>query len=183
MAKPPLRQRGQWSLIGLLAALAIVVILAAITVPQIAARHSEPGEPRTPIERGYGAACSAYVGQLNQAAEMYKSDHDGQPPTDLEQLKKYGVTEDQIHAEGCYFVIDPGSGTVSDRGLSQAQPQAPPPSYTAPAAPGGANTPAIGFHGDSEDGDSSGITPSTAPQSAQPGPGGVKIPTIPTQGM
>lgn len=183
MAKPPLKQRGQWSLIGLLLALAIIVTLAAITFPQIASTHSQPGEPRTPIERGYGAACSEYTAQLNQSVQMYKMDHDDHPPRSLEQLKKYGATDDQIHAQGCYFVIDPDSGTVVDRGLSQAQPQAPPPSYNPPAPSGDTPAPTIGFHGDSSDGDSSGITPSTAPQGAQPGPGGVQVPTVPTEGM
>jgi hypothetical protein len=183
MPKPPLKRRGQWSLIGLLLCLAIMVTLASIVYPQVAARHSQPGEPRTPIERGYGTACAEYTSQLNMASQMYRAEHDDRSPTRLEQLKKYNVTDDMIHAEGCYFVIDPETGNVSDRGLSQARPDAPPASYTNPTPPSSTPAPPLGFHGDSEDSDSSGITPNTTPQSRQSGPGGVNIPHIPGSGM
>lgn len=183
MPKPPLRVRGQWSLIGLLLALAIVMILAAIYMPQVASVHSKPGQPRTPIERGYGAACSEYTGQFNQAITLYKMDHDDHPPSDIQELKKYGVTDDMIHSNGCYFVMDPSTGTVVDKGLSQARPQAAPPSYYAPSPINNASPVPSGSNDSTDDGGSSGITPNTNPSNGQSGPGGIKIPNIPTSGM
>jgi competence protein ComGC len=107
---------GQWTLIGLLVTITIIIILAAVYIPRIAARHSAPGEARTPTERAYGAACSIYEGQINQAVMMYKQDNDNQAPQSLDDLKKYGVTDDIVHADGCYFVMNPHSGYVQDVG-------------------------------------------------------------------
>jgi competence protein ComGC len=114
-------QCGQATLIGLLIAIAILMILYAIYVPQIAARHSAEGQARTPTERALGAACGAYASQMNDAVVMYKTDN-GSPPTSLDQLKKYGVTDDMIHAEGCYYQMDPATGEVRDVGGGQYQP-------------------------------------------------------------
>jgi len=183
MAKPPLRVRGQWSLIGLLLAMAVVMILAAIYMPRVAVTHSKPGEPRTPIERGYGTACSEYTGQFNQALTMYKMDHDDHPPTDILELKKYGVTDDMIHSNGCYFIMDPNTGQVVDKGLSQAHPEAAPQSYYAPAPVNNPSQSPPTSDDSADDGSSSGITPNTNPSNGQSGPGGIKIPTIPTSGM
>jgi len=184
-------QRGQASLIGLLVTLAIIMVLAAMYYSQIAGDHSEPGQGATPRERAYGAACSEYESQLNQAVFMYKNDHDDHPPRNLEELKAYGVTEDQIHAQGCYFQIDPASGHVSDVGQgkyvpvnppasaiykgratgfhpdqpSQAQPASPAPSYT-PQAPPAQSYPAP--------------PPGGGGGSSTIGPGGVRIPNMST---
>lgn len=121
--RPASNSQGQWSLIGSLVAIAILIGLAAYMIPRVATRHSAPGGPATPIERGYGVACTAYESQMNQAASMYKADHDGAPPRTLDDLKKYGVTDDMIHAQGCAFSIDQ-TGRVTDSGHGQAQPGA-----------------------------------------------------------
>lgn len=115
-------QQGQWTLIGLLVSLGIIMILAAMYIPQVAKRHSEPGEARTPMERGYGTACASYEGQMNQAVTMYKMDHDDHAPSNIEELKKYGVTDDMIHSEGCYFIIDQSTGRVTDIGQGKGGP-------------------------------------------------------------
>lgn len=129
-------RQGQWSLIGSLVAIAILIALAAYMIPRVAARHSQPGGPATPIERGYGVACTAYESQMNQAASMYKADHDGAPPRTLDDLKKYGVTDEMIHAQGCAFAVD-ATGHVADTGHGQAQPGASHP------GPGGITIPNI----------------------------------------
>jgi flagellin-like protein len=179
-------QRGQASLIGLLITLAIIMILAAVYYPQIAADHSEPGQGATPRERAYGAACSEYESQLNQAVFMYKNDHDDHPPRSLEELKAYGVTDDQIHAQGCYFQIDPASGHVSDVGQGKYVPVNPPASAIYKGR-------ATGFHPDQPSQAPPAPAPSYTPippPSAAPsdpaapgggggstiGPGGVRIP-------
>jgi len=158
-ARSSARQRGQWSLVGSLVAIAILIGLAAWLIPKYAAPHSAPGEAATPTERAYGAACSEYQSQMNMAVQTYKQSHDDRPPRSLEDLKKEGITDDMIHAQGCSFVMDPATGTVTDVGKGQAMPGAPAPVTL--GSPG-----------------------SSAPQSAPPsnggqiGPGGVKLPPM-----
>ena len=183
-------QRGQASLIGMLITLAIILVLAATLYPQIAARHSEPGGTATPTERSYGTACAEYESQMNQAVFMYKGDHEDHAPRSLEQLKPYGVSDDMIHAEGCYFQIDPASGHVSDVGHGKYVPVNPPASAMYRGR-------ATGFH---PDGPSTRTAPTPAPAPAPYvpapapyappapapqggnggtiGPGGVRIPNM-----
>ena len=141
-------RRGQWSLVGILVGVTIVIILAALYFPRIAARHSRADQAATPTERGYGAACSEYAAQMNQSVQMYKTDHDEKPPTSLDQLKSYGVTDEMLNAQGCSFQIDPATGTVSDTGAGRAQPGtaptgAPPPPNAGTRGPGGVTIPNI----------------------------------------
>lgn len=180
MRRSAARQRGQWSLIGLLAAIAIIAILAATIVPRIAEEHSKPGEAATPRERAYGSACSEYASQMTQAVQMYKADHDDHAPKSLAALKKYGVGDELIYAQGCSYQIDPDSGVVTDTGAGKAD-NAPP----APAPPPGP----IGFHPDGIG--ASPQAPSAPPYTASPGappaagsalPGGIRMPNIPTAG-
>jgi type II secretory pathway pseudopilin PulG len=157
-------QRGQWSLIGLLVTLLIIMILAATLYPKIAAKHSQPGEARTPREAAYGAACDAYVSQINEAVQMYRNDNNDQPPKSFQDLQKYGITDEILDADGCYFRMDPLTGQVADVGHG-AYRGITPPEYSS----GGAAVPSSGF---------------SQPQSkAQPpgtiGPGGIRIPTEP----
>lgn len=100
------------TLVGLLVALVIIAILAAILIPGIAARHHKPGQPLTPRERGYQAACGIYEAQINQAIMMYKQDNNNQNPPSLDALKPYGVTDDIIHAPDCVFQYDPSTGVA-----------------------------------------------------------------------
>jgi type II secretory pathway pseudopilin PulG len=148
-------QRGQWSVIGSLISIAILITLAAIFIPRLLKPAKTTNEEASAIQRADGTACTMYQSQMNQAVSMYKSDNDGAAPTSMDQLKKYGVTDDMIHAPGCTFVIGP-HGRVTDAGQGRGIPT------TAPAS----GAPA----------------PSTAPASGQRGPGGVTIPTIPGSG-
>ncbi|HEX5323516.1 MAG TPA: prepilin-type N-terminal cleavage/methylation domain-containing protein [Capsulimonadaceae bacterium] len=102
------QQLGQ-TLIGLLVVIAIIGILAVIMIPKIAGRHHSPGQPLTPRERGYQAACGAYEAQINQAIMMYRDDHNHNPPS-LDALKRYGLTDEMIHAPDCVFLYDPQTG-------------------------------------------------------------------------
>lgn len=191
-AKIRSRQRGQASLIGLLVVVAILMILAYMYLPQVAGEHSAPGGPATPREQAYGAACSEYESQLNQAVFMYKTDHDDKPPRNLEELKQYGVTDDQIHAEGCYFQIDPVTGHVSDLGQGKYVPVNPPasviygghatgfhPDDALPQAPSPSPAPISTLQPSPPPSDGSPTAPVGSPPTV--GPGGIKIPTIPTE--
>lgn len=117
-------RRGQWTLVGTLVAVAIIVVLAALYVPRIAKRHADPGGAPTPIQRADDVACLSYQSQINQAISMYKMDHDGTPPRMIDDLKngKYGVTDEMLHAPGCSLVVPggPGSGQAPAGGMPSA---------------------------------------------------------------
>lgn len=112
LAKAHTHKRAGQTLVGLLVVLVIIAILAAIIFPNIAARHHKAGQPLTPRERGYQAACGIYEAQINQAVMMYKQDNDGRNPPSLEALKPYGVTNDMVNSPDCVFQYDPATGVA-----------------------------------------------------------------------
>jgi len=119
MLSPRYKVQGQATLIGLLVVILIIGILAASYYPRIAASHSAPGQPATPVERAKGADCGLYVSQINEALAMYKDANDDKSPATLNDLKPYGVTDDIINAPGCTFREDPQTGEVRDYGKGQ----------------------------------------------------------------
>ena len=141
----PASRRGQWTLIGMLVTLAVIMIISAwyykkILSPQTGSHNGAPAAE----QKAYGAVCSVYQSQLTQAVMMYKGDHNDRPPQNFEQLKKYGATDDLVHAQGCQFQLDPNTGAVIDLGHGQAAPNA------APVVLGGGsggNAPAPGARG------------------------------------
>ncbi|MGO8672185.1 MAG: type II secretion system protein [Capsulimonadaceae bacterium] len=164
------RQYGNWTLIGLLVTLCIIGILAAMYIPRIADPHSQPGQPATPMERAYGAACSEYEAQMNEAVTMYKSANDDRAPSSLSDLKPYGVTDDMIFAPGCHFQIDPTSGTVVETGHGKYEGSA----QRGPYQHNPAWTPAAGRR------QSPDAAATTGEGNGTVGPGDIKIPNIPT---
>jgi flagellin-like protein len=152
-------RRGQWSLIGSLVAIAIIIILAAVYLPRLIRPVGTSTQDATAIQRANGVACMVYQSQIKDAVQMYKTDHDGQAPQTLDELKnsKYGVTDDVLHAPGCSFQLGP-DGAVTDVGHGQAPPQ-----NTAPPMPGQPTAP-------------------QQPTNGTRGPGGVTIPNIPGAG-
>ena len=149
-------QRGQWNLVGILVSLVVIMILSAwyyksILSPKPGSHNGAPASEQA----AYGAVCSEYQSQLNQAATMYKSEHNDRNPRSFEDLKKEGATDDIINAPGCQFQLDPTTGTVIDVGKGQAAPGA------APMVLGG---------GSSAPGSSS------PPPRSNVGPGGVTLP-------
>ena len=149
------RQRGQWSLIGTLVAVAILILLAALYIPRlIKPQAGAGGEEATAMQRAQGTTCTIYVPQFNAAVMQYKQDN-GRPPASLNDLKKYGVTDDMIQSPGCSFQMDPATGNVTNG-----------PAPPAAASPGSPASP---------------VTP-PPPNGGTRGPGGVTIPNIPTAG-
>ena len=154
-SQSPTSRRGQWTLIGMLVSLAVIVIISAwyyksILKPQAGSHNGAPAAE----QQAYGAVCSTYQSQLTQAVMMYKSDHNDRPPQNFEQLKKYGATDDLTHATGCQFQLDPATGAITEIGHGRAAPNA------APVVLGG------------------GVSGAPAPRSGYgvPGPGGVTLP-------
>ncbi|MGI4790526.1 MAG: hypothetical protein ACRYFS_16945 [Janthinobacterium lividum] len=166
-------QRGQWSLVGILVSLAIIAILSAwyyakILKPQAGSHNGAPAAE----QQAYGSVCSVYQSQLTQAVMMYKEDHNDRSPRSFEQLKKYGVTNDIVEAQGCQFQLDTTTGTITEIGHGQAAPGAQPVVISdTPAAPKAgpgpywqtAPPPAAG-------------APGNAPTAPVRGPGGITLP-------
>ena len=120
-------QRGQWTLVGILVSLAVVVILSAwyyakILKPQAGSHNGIPAAE----QQAYGSACTLYKSQIDQAVLMYKGDHNDRAPQSFEALKKYGVTSDILQAQGCQFQLDASNGNVTEIGHGEAAPNAPP---------------------------------------------------------
>ena len=157
-------QRGQWSLIGILVSLVIIAILSAwyynsILKPKAGSHNGRPASEQA----AYGAGCSLYVSQLNQASMMYKQDHNDRSPQSFDDLKKEGATDDIIHAEGCQFQLDASTGAVTDIGHGEAARNAP---NSVVNAPSGGAVPTSGH-----------APAATAPPGGgSVGPGGVTMP-------
>ncbi len=109
--RPARSQRGQASLIGLLVAIAIILILAATIYPRYLAKHHKAGEGATPIERANDVACGIYVGQVRDAISEYRQDN-GMMPPNLDALKRYGVTRDMYASPDCTLTYDPQTGRL-----------------------------------------------------------------------
>ncbi len=156
-------RQGQWSLVGSLVALALLIGLAAALIPRMLTPKAQNGTGATPIERGQGAACTEYKLQIDQAVSMYKMDHDNQPPPTLDDLKgaKYGVTDDILHAPGCAFSIS--NGVVTETGHGMAVPVMP-----ARSAPVNPNAPIVLSR--------PAPPPSSSSSAPTSGPGGVHLP-------
>lgn len=136
-------RQGQWTLVGTLVAVAIIIVLAALYIPRIARRHAEPGGAATPMERADAVACMSYQSQINQAISMYKMDHEGAPPRSVDDIKnsKYGVTDEMLRAPGCALVVPGGPGS----GQTPASPSGamPAPPAGSQRGPGGVAIPTI----------------------------------------
>ncbi len=179
------RQRGQWTLVGILVSLAIVAILsgwyyAKILKPQAGSHNGKPAAE----QQAYGAVCSEYQSQITQAVTMYKADHNDRNPRSFAALKQYGATDDIVKAQGCQFQMDASTGTVTDIGHGQAAPGAQPVVINGPDAAPAASAPgpywqqsAPSAPAGSPGGSSSGPTR---------GPGGITLPptssTVPADG-
>ncbi len=177
-------QRGQWSLIGILVSLAVIMILSAwyyakILKPQAGSHNGRPAAE----QQAYGSVCSEYQSQINQAVQMYKGDHNDRPPHSFRALKQYGATDDIVKAEGCQFQLDASTGAVTDIGHGQAAPNAQPVVINSSSA----DTPASAAPGPYWQGGAPQAQPGGSPQAAPTtGPGGIKLPpgasTVPADG-
>ncbi len=179
------QQRGQWTLVGLLVSLTVIMILSAwyyakILKPQAGSHNGKPAAE----QQAYGAVCSEYQSQITQAIALYKDDHNDRPPHSFAALKKYGVTDDIVKAEGCQFQLDASTGTVTEIGHGKAVPNAPPVVINRSDAAPAASAPGPYWQQPAPP------SPAGSPDSSQPapsrGPGGVALPptsgTLPADG-
>lgn len=166
-------QRGQWSLVGLLVSLAVIAILSAwyynkILKPQAGSHNGAPAAE----QKAYGSVCSVYQLQLNQAVMMYKTDHNDRSPQSFDALKKYGVTDDIVKAQGCQFQLDASTGAVTDIGHGEAAPNAQPVVVDSAASAPAANAPGP-YWQSAPQAQPGASNPQPAPAT---GPGGIRLP-------
>ena len=177
-------QRGQWTLVGILVSLAIVAILSSwyyvkILKPQAGSHNGIPAAE----QKAYGSACTIYKSQIDQAVMMYKGDHNDRSPRSFEALKKYGVTDDILKAQGCQFQLDASSGTVTEIGHGEAALNAQPVVVNSAGAAPAASAPGPYWQSSAPPPSSGASNPQPAPAT---GPGGIRLPptssTIPADG-
>jgi len=92
------RTRSGFSLIEILLVVVIIAVMAYFLLPRLLGGR-DPLTHKTivaPRERAQQVVGVEYIGQLNQAIQMYRGDHDGQLPPSLTDLKAYGVTDEML---------------------------------------------------------------------------------------
>lgn len=95
------RNRNQARAFGLVEILVVIVIIALLALfllPRLTGgKDPVTGErAKAPVQRAREVAGNAYIGQINQAIQMYKMDNDNRNPSALSELKKYGLTDEML---------------------------------------------------------------------------------------
>lgn len=106
------RRLGVW-----LAALLALILAGCATQPvPKKITPAKSGERSTvyghALDRADQSVCEQYLGQLNQAVQMYRADHDGQNPPDLAAV----IKESKLPAselQNCKYEYNPQTGQVS----------------------------------------------------------------------
>ncbi len=111
------QQRGQWTIIGLIVAMAIIVILSAYLYPKYMAPGGTDGSVQSPEQDAQDVACGTYYQQIGDAIIEYKDEH-GHVPHSLRALKSEGVTKDMYDDPFCKFTYDPQTGMLGDRDVA-----------------------------------------------------------------
>ena len=110
-------KRRAFSLVEMLVVVAILCVLAAIVLPRyLGGKDAISGKKiAAPKERAKAIEGVSYLGQINQALQMYKMDNDDRPPPSLAELKKYGVTPEMLLDPNSRqpYGYDPQTGQLS----------------------------------------------------------------------
>jgi competence protein ComGC len=89
-----LRRNRAGSLVEVLLVCGLLVGLAAFMYPRvISAGKSDKNKGLAPTQRARQTEGIAYVKQIRDAIQMYRTDHNEQNPPSLQDLKPYGVTD------------------------------------------------------------------------------------------
>lgn len=110
-------RRNAFTLIELLIVAAIIAILMAVVVPRYLGGTDANGKRvASPRERAQQVVGVSYIGQINAAISLYRSDNDGQNPPDLFALQKYGVTGEMLLDPITHKALtyDPQTGIVGN---------------------------------------------------------------------
>lgn len=90
--------RSGFGLVEILVVIVIISILAVVMIPRLTGgKDAVTGKKiAAPRERAKQVAGSSYTGQINQAIQMYRMDHEDRMPPNLQALKAYGVTDEML---------------------------------------------------------------------------------------
>jgi prepilin-type N-terminal cleavage/methylation domain-containing protein len=90
--------RRVFSMIEILVVLVIICILATVLIPRLVGGGKDAAGKRvlTHKQRAQQVGTISYVSQIQQAITMYKMDNDERLPQNLQELKRYGVTEEML---------------------------------------------------------------------------------------
>ena len=91
-------KRRVFTLIEILVVVVILGILAAIVIPRLTGGGKDAVGKRilAPKEKAQQVGTISYVSQIQQAITMYKMDNDERLPASLQELKRYGVTNEML---------------------------------------------------------------------------------------
>lgn len=99
-------------------ALALAALAAGCTMepPPKKIEPAKSGERSTvyghALDRADRSVCEQYLGQLNQAVQLYRTDHEGQNPPDLAAvIKLSGLPASEL--QNCRYTYNPQTGQVS----------------------------------------------------------------------
>jgi type II secretory pathway pseudopilin PulG len=103
-----------FSLIGTLAAVAIVVVLAAFLLPRYLGGRDEAGKKvSAPITKARETVCRVNLQTVRQAIEAERaSDPDGRAPASLSELRGLPSEVTRCDVSGKPYIYDPGTGGV-----------------------------------------------------------------------
>ncbi len=93
-----MRRQRFFTLVEMLVVIVIIGILAAIIIPRLTRGGKDASGKRVlaPREKAQQVGTISYVSQIQQAITMYKMDNEDRLPESLQELKRYGVTDEML---------------------------------------------------------------------------------------
>lgn len=91
-------RRRAFSLVEILVVIVIIALLAAVLLPRYLSGGKDASGKKVlaPKQRAQQTAGISYISQIQQAIMMYKMDNEERLPPNLQELRRYGVTQEML---------------------------------------------------------------------------------------